>query len=168
MSGEARRHGGTEARTAPTAVAAEPGKRVLRLRALVALVLFFCTLVIWPLVGFFRFRFGAEPPDPRLPGKARFWAWTASLLLVASLIGIAVAASDATQIAIGNTGLLAVVLWIPVVGGLFGIAAFLYALYAWYDRLGTGVGRVAFTIVSVAFLTFLWQFWQFNLFPWTL
>ena len=136
--------------------------------AVVAVVLFLSTLVLWPLVGFYRFRFGAEPPDPRLPGNARFFSWMASLLLLASLVGIAVAVSDANQIALGHTGLLALVLWIPVVGGIFGIGAFLYALYAWYDRLGTGVGRVAFTLVSVAFLTFLWQFWTFNLFPWTL
>lgn len=134
----------------------------------IALLMFLCTVVIWPLSGFFRIRFAAEPRQPRLSGLARFIAWGASLCFLLASAGVLMVVSDANQLALGNTGTLGGVLWLPVIGAALGIWTVLYALYAWYDGAGTKAGRVALTLLAFACLTFLWQLSTFNLLGWKL
>ncbi len=129
---------------------------------------FLLTVILWPLAGFFRIRYRTEDDESRLTRLTRFYAWAASLLFLLALVGFVVVVSDPNDVAMGDTGALRLVLWLPVVGGVMALGAVLSLFRAWYGRSGTMLGRLSYCVVVVAFVTFLWQLHTFNLLGWKL
>ena len=126
------------------------------------------TFLSWPLVGFFRRRFGADPPEPRISGGGRLVLWLGCLAFLVFALFLAVVLSNPSALAFGETGLLRTALWFPIIGlGLMG-CALVYAVPMWISRHGTLVGRVSFTVVALCGVLLAWQLWVFNLLGWNL
>lgn len=133
-----------------------------------AVVLMLGTLIAWPLTGFFRRRFGVEVPPVRIPGVGRLLLWLPCLLFVVFIVGLAGVLSDPFQLALGQTGSLRGLLWLPPVAGILALCASVYGLALWLARGGTWVGRLAYSVTALSLLCFLWQLNTFNLLGWRL
>ncbi len=128
--------------------------------------LFLLTAILWPLGGFYRRRFGVDVPEGRITFFGRLLLWLPSVLFLAFVVGAGVVLSDSFQIALGNTRIFSMLLWLPVIGGFVTVGAVAYAAVLWLTRTGTSFGRLSYTLVALAFLSFLWQLQTFNLLGW--
>jgi len=139
----------------------------LRLHGLLAGVvglLLLGTLIAWPGGWFVRRWFGvAQPAEERLPKTARGVLWLAALVFVVFTVALAAILSDPNQVALGEVGGLRFLGVLSLVGGLLTLGAGVFTVQAWRRRQGGRLGRIAYTVVTVGLVVFLWQLHVWNL-----
>jgi CubicO group peptidase (beta-lactamase class C family) len=131
----------------------------------VSMLLFLSALVAWP-IGALRNRLKGEKKAgaPR-PRQARWVAGVMSALYVLFLAGIwvIVLCGGPSTIQYGDPPLLPFVLVLPLVAAVLTIAALGFTVLAWKNRYWGVVGRVHYTLVTVAALAFIWWLNYWNL-----
>jgi hypothetical protein len=127
-----------------------------------AIAMFLLAVFALPVQVWFRWRHSYTPANP-VPAAARAVGWLGAVLFLAFLVGFGVVLSDTNQIALGHVGAVRLLLWLPVLGALFGVVALVLALRAWGAKRGSTLARLSYTLLAVLMLTFSWQLWVWNL-----
>ncbi len=130
-----------------------------------ALLLFVVAAVGLPIPWFFRRRYGHQPENV-LPGVGRLLAWVSAVGFLVFVVGFAVALGDPNQIALGEVGGLRPLMLVLPVAAVLGVTSFLVALFTWLTGKGSLPARIAFTVLTLAFITFTWQLETWNLLGW--
>jgi hypothetical protein len=98
----------------------------------------------------------AQPPPPRGRGAAaRLLAWLAASLHVAFTVALASTLSDPTEIVFGIPPALWVVLALPLVAAALTAASAVFVVRAWRRGYWRPAGRVHYTLVTAAAVSFL-------------
>ncbi|KAF5435572.1 hypothetical protein C5S35_10745 [Candidatus Methanophagaceae archaeon] len=135
---------------------------ILVLLLSVSMVLFLSVLA-WP-IGALRNRLkGKKKAGVLRSRQARWVAGGMSALYVLFLIGMVIVLSDTTSLMYGVPPLLHFVLVLPLVAAVLTIAALGFTVLAWKNRYWGVVGRVHYTLVTVAALAFIWFLDYWNL-----
>ncbi len=117
-----------------------------------------------PLGFFIRRHYDVKlDPERRIPIWARFSAWGGSLLLLLFAIGLGLVMTEPMDVVYGLSLGAQTLFWLPALAALLGLLAVLGALRAWGGGRGTFLGRVVFTLVTMAMLVVVWQLWVWNL-----
>ena len=133
--------------------------------ALGAGVLFLLATLGLPIPWYFRRKYEHQPEDV-IPGVGRLLAWVSALGFLIFIVGFAIAMSEPNNVALGNLrGLRPLFLVLPV-AAVLGVTSLLVAVFSWLSGRGSTAARIAFTLLSVAFVTFTWQLEVWNLLGW--
>ncbi|RCV62916.1 CubicO group peptidase, beta-lactamase class C family [Methanophagales archaeon] len=128
----------------------------------VSMVLFLSVLA-WP-IGALRNRLKGKKKAGILRSRqARWVAGGMSALYVLFLIGMVIVLSDTTSPMYGVPPLLPFVLVLPLLAAVLTIGALCFTMLAWKNRYWGVVGRVHYTVVTVAALGFIWFLNYWNL-----
>jgi len=131
------------------------------------LILILGTLAAWPLGWAVRRWFWVgKKKGARISDRARLALWLAAAAYLVFVVGLFIALSDPTSIAVRITPGLRGVLLLPFLGGACSAVALVFALVNLWRKEGTRTGRVLYTLSSVAFLVLLWQLSVWNLLGW--
>jgi CubicO group peptidase (beta-lactamase class C family) len=124
-----------------------------------AILLFLLTVVGTPAGALLRRRWRAPSPKPqaRLPLVAQAALWIGALVFLVFYAGLGLYLRDPLRIVFGIDAMLRRLLVLPIVGALVAGIAVLSALWIWGKGRGRGAARLAYTIVTIAFLVVLWQ-----------
>jgi len=121
----------------------------------VSMVLFLSVLA-WP-IGALRNRLKGKKKTGILRSRqARWVAGGMSALYVLFLIGMVIVLSNTTSPMYGVPPLLPFVLVLPLLAAVLTIAALGFTVLAWKNRYWGVVGRVHYTLVTLAALAFIW------------
>jgi CubicO group peptidase (beta-lactamase class C family) len=133
----------------------------------VAFLLVLGTLAAWPLGWALRRWYGVRlSPDKRIPTRARLTLWLAALPFLAFAVGLVVALSDPTIIAVRITPGLRIVLLLPIAGVALTVAATLFAVENHRKKAGRRTGRILFTVTTAFLFVMVWQLHTWNLLGW--
>jgi CubicO group peptidase (beta-lactamase class C family) len=122
------------------------------------------TILAWPLGWAVRQWFGVEyDPSARIPRSARLALWAAAVLLLAMVAGVAIDASDPTDLVFGELGTIKALLVLPLVALIPAAMALVATVGIWRRGRGTRSGRVAYTLSAVLVVVFYWQLAVWNL-----
>lgn len=128
----------------------------------VSMVLFLSVLA-WP-IGALRNRLTGKKKTGVLRSRqARWVAGGMSALYVLFLIGMVIVLSNTTSLMYGVPPLLPFVLVLPLLAAVLTIGALCFTMLAWKNRYWGVVGRVHYTLVTVAALGFIWFLNYWNL-----
>lgn len=143
----------------------QPG---FQLTVLMACIVLFASVVITaPVRWLLGRRFRDLVPVTGSARRARRIALLMALLFVVFLLGFAAVAGTATAtLAMGRTGVLAVVLGLGVAGALVTIPVLIYALRAWLNGWWRWPGRVHYSVIALAGVVFIWFLNHWNLLGW--
>lgn len=132
-----------------------------------ASLLLFASMLLLP-VGLWLA--GRSAPTPTLPRVARWLAWAMSVLYLAFVACLAVAAGALQQAPFGVPPLVRALFVLPVVAGVLAIAVAALAACAWAGLANAGgrpwwglARRVHYTLVAVAGLAMVWWAAYWNL-----
>ncbi len=125
------------------------------------------TLVAWPLGWILRKWYRVETGDmERIPTRPRLALWMAALSYVFFALGMAIALSDPSAVAVEISTGLRVTLLFPLVGLLFTLISLWYAIQIRQQGAGRCLGRWAYTLAVLSFCLFTWQLHVWNLLGW--
>jgi len=135
---------------------------------LLTCVLIFLSLLIVALIGFVRDRRrgGDREPAPRGAHIARWIIVVISALNLLFLVGTALWGMEAAVPFFGVSPIYRIVLLLPIIAAVLTVGALIYTVLAWKDSYWGVIGRVYYTLVTLASLAFVWflNFW--NLLGW--
>jgi hypothetical protein len=140
-------------------------KRFQNSVSLSSLALFLLTLVIWPVAAFINYRKGKA--QSRLARVAR---WLSAGMIV---LNVAVVASlfmmifpSAMGIMVGDVTLDRTVLTFATIASALAFISIVFAGLAWKQKYWTLLGRIHYTLVTLAGLAFAWWLNYWNLIGW--
>lgn len=132
-----------------------------------ALILILGTVAAWPLGWATRRWYGLRlAPEERLPSRARMTLWTAAALFLAFFVGLVIALSDPTIIAVKITAGLRVVLLLPILAALLTAAALFFVVRIFRTGAGRRTTRVLYTLTTLSMVVLVWQLHVWNLLGW--
>ena len=136
----------------------------------VCVIVFLSALVGWPLSALINRRRGKTGTVERLPRQARWLADSISALNLFP-VGIVVAAllivsSNPLEIMSEYDAIFAVPLAFPVLATVLTVGAVVFTVLAWRNKYWGLLGRVHYTLVALAALTFAWWLNYWNLLGW--
>jgi hypothetical protein len=126
----------------------------------VVLAALIVTFVAWIVRRIYLVRLESEQ---RLPIYGRWAATASSLLLVGVAVVLAAALSDPMSITYGLSDTLETALRAPLLAVILTAVALVAAIVAWVRGRATWGARLAFTVVVLAQIALLWQFWVWRL-----
>ena len=126
-------------------------------------VLFLSALLLWPIQAWRRRRRADAEATPSLARTARLVAWVMSALSLTFLVALAVFLREPTEIAFGIPVSVTLLLWLPVVGTILLVGCLALTLLAWRRGLWSFAGRLHYSLLSVAGLSFTWCLNYWNL-----
>jgi CubicO group peptidase (beta-lactamase class C family) len=131
----------------------------------VAALVFLATVILWPLAAIIRHHYGVSlPAEARLPRGAKLVAWGASVLFLSFLAFFGASlAMDFNQIAYGPWPGLYWMLSLPLIGAVLVVGAIIYTWLIWAKGKGRPFGRIHYTVLTLAFVSFLGQLHYWNL-----
>lgn len=130
--------------------------------AVIAGVFFLGTVLAWPLGWAIRKWFAVEGA-PRIPKSARLALWATAALLLAMVMGLAMAVGDPEDLVFGELGKIRAVLMLPILALIPAIVALVATVRIWRFKLGTATGRLLYTISALLIVPFYWQLTVWNL-----
>ena len=134
---------------------------------IIALLLVLGTLLAWPLGWALRRWYGVRlSPDRRIPTRARLALWLAAFSFLAFAVGLLLALSDPTVIAVRITPGLRIVLLLPIVGTALTVSAAFFAVENHRKTAGRRTGRIFYTAATVFLFVMVWQLHVWNLLGW--
>jgi len=128
----------------------------------VSMVFFLSALIAWPAIAL-RNRLKKFEVSALRTRQARWVAWGMNALYVLFLAGMVIIISDIYSIFYGVPPLLPFVLVLPLVAAVLTIVALGFTVLAWRKRYWGVVGRVHYTLVTLASLAFIWFLNYWNL-----
>ena len=130
-------------------------------------ILILGTVVAWPLGWATRRWYGIRLEEgARIPSRARLALWLAAALYFLFFVGLMIALSDPTVIAVKITAGLRFVLLLPIAGALFTGAALFFAVRNHRTGAGRRTSRLLYSLSTVFFCVFVWQLHVWNLLGW--
>ena len=134
---------------------------------ILALILILGTVAAWPLGWATRRWYGLRlAPEERLPPRARMTLWTAAALFLAFFVGLVIALSDPTVIAVKITAGLRLVLLLPILAALFTAVALFFVFRIFRTGAGRRTTRVLYALTTLSFCVLVWQLHVWNLLGW--
>lgn len=127
------------------------------------IVLAFLTVLVWPVAYLIRRLLRRPAQDPRRARLARRLAALLSILNVVFLAGVAAMVMRALGGALTDPPLwFVVVLVIPLATAILSIVLLIFTVLAWKDGYWSLVGRLHYTVVTLAGLAFVWvaNYWN--------
>jgi CubicO group peptidase (beta-lactamase class C family) len=132
-------------------------------RLLIAVVLvLLLTLAVWPGAELWRRAHGRRGRGPRLAGAARRLAALTAALDLAFLAGLALAFAR-VDFVYGVPPTVVALLVLPNVGAILGVALVPLAVLAWRRRWWDRLGRLQYSLTTLAALGFIWFCLVWNL-----
>ena len=130
---------------------------------LAVFIVLFLSVLAWP-VNALRNRLKSKKKAGVLRSRqARWVAGGMSALYVLFLIGMVIVLSDTTSLMYGVPPLLPFVLVLPLLAAVLTIGALCFTMLAWKNRYWGVVGRVHYTLVTLAAMGFIWFLNYWNL-----
>ena len=97
------------------------------------------------------------------PWLARWLAGVLCALNVLFLLGLLLILSNPTDLAFGVTPLLTTLFILALVSAILAVGVVILAVLAWRERFWSVGGRVHYTLVALAQLSFAWELVYWNL-----
>ena len=118
------------------------------------------TVVFWPAAALVRRRYLVTPnPAERMPGPARWTLWIACALVIVFAVILVLT----WRVAVGVPTLLKVGLALQMLSAALAVVAAVAAAASWWAGWARWWGRLAYTIVVLGLLTWVWQTHTWNL-----
>jgi CubicO group peptidase (beta-lactamase class C family) len=132
----------------------------------VCLLLFLTVIITAPVAFFVRRRYQDKAPQPRLARIARWLLGILSLLVFLFLAGEVAAFSNNDALVNGDAAMLKVTGGAAILLAALTVVAVLFAVLAWVRRYWGLLGRIHYTLVTLAAVGLIWflNFW--NLLGW--
>jgi hypothetical protein len=135
----------------------------VQLGLIVLLLLGFLSALAWPVTALVRRLRGGQTLDPRLARLARWLAIVVGILNLLFVVGFAAVLMQGLSGASPYPpSWFIALLVIPIVTAVLSIALLVLAVLAWKNRYWSLVGRLHYSLVTLAALTFVWfvNYWN--------
>ena len=140
----------------PAPALQRPGVQAVILLA--ALALFVLTVLSWPIGAILRLWYGVRlDEEDRIGFVNRLSLWLMCGSLVAGLVAAAMAMSNPNDVVFGNSPGLGWHQTLTWIGVLLGLLTLGLCVRVWRGGSGRVLSRVAYTVVVLGFLVYLWQ-----------
>ncbi len=125
-------------------------------------VMFFLSAVVWP-IGFFIGRSGKSRISHPLPRIARWLAGGVSVLNLLFLIGLLITLMNPFELGYSVPPILIASLSIALLAALMTVGLIIFTVLAWKNKYWGFVGRLHYTLITLAALAFIWFLNYWNL-----
>lgn len=129
-------------------------------------LLFLSAVLVWPIDFLVKRRKrAAGEPSPILPRLARWLAWGLSALNLFFLV--AFFSMLGPDIAYGVPPAMRLLMFVPLLVAALTVGLVIFSVLAWVRRYWGAAGRVYYTLLTLATLTFVWwlSYWNLLGFP---
>ncbi len=136
---------------------------VVQLRLIALLLVSFLSVLAWPVAALIRRLRGRQTHNPRL---ARIARWLATVVAILDLVFVVGFAAVLMQGLSGGgpypPSWFVALLVLPLVTAVLSVALLVLALMAWKERYWSLVGRLHYSLVTLAALAFVWlaNYWN--------